>query len=202
MKNIALTAVITAFLSSSVFAATKGVETNIDPKSSEIAWVGKKKVGDKHTGVIQVKSGTVTMNNGVPKSANIVVDMNSITNTDIKDPEYKAKLENHLKSGDFFDVSKHPEAKFELTKAVPNKKKDSYQFSGNLTIKGITHPISFDGDMKQVGDHYEVMSKLKFDRAKYEVKYNSAKFFDVKKLGDKIIVDDIELSLNLKTVKN
>lgn len=190
---------LAALFSISAIAANTSVDTNIDTSTSEIGWVGKKKVGDQHSGVIKVKSGKITLDGSLPKQATIVVDMTSISNKDVENPEYKAKLENHLKSADFFDTEKFPEATFKLTKATPNKMKDSYKFDGDLTIKNITHPISFNGNMKQVGDHYELMSDLKFDRAKYDVKYNSGKFFDVKKLGDKLIVDDIELKLSLKT---
>jgi hypothetical protein len=41
-------------------------------------------------------------------------------------------------------------------------------------------------------------ANLVFDRSKYEVKFRSGTFFE--NLGDKMIYDDIELEINLKTL--
>ena len=43
-----------------------------------------------------------------------IIDMSTITNTDLEDAEYNAKLVNHLKSDDFFGVEKFPTAKLEI----------------------------------------------------------------------------------------
>lgn len=196
MNYLALVSVLAVSLPS--YGAGHSMDLTIDSAKSEITWVGKKVTG-QHTGTIQIKSGTVTFEGDVLTKANVVVDMNSINDKDLTNPEYKAKLESHLKSEDFFDVAKNPEATFELTRATPGKTKGSYQFAGNLTVRGITNPITLDGTVKKAGDHYELTSKFKFDRSKFNVKYNSGKFFDVAKLGDKLVYDDIELALNVKT---
>jgi len=48
--------------------------------------------------------------------------------------------DTHLKSADFFDVENHPTMTFKSTKVT-----DSF-LEGDLTIKGITQPVSFDLD--------------------------------------------------------
>jgi polyisoprenoid-binding protein YceI len=50
---------------------------------------------------------------------------------------------NHLKSADFFDVAKHPELKFKST-SLKKKGKDKYDLTGNLTLHGITKPVTLN----------------------------------------------------------
>jgi hypothetical protein len=66
--------------------------------------------------------------------------------------------------------------------------------SGELTIKTFTHPVEFE--MSNSNDGWK--ANLVFDRSKYEVKFRSGSFFE--NLGDKLIYDDIELAINLKTL--
>lgn len=64
------------------------------------------------------------------------VDVNSI-NTD------NTNRDNHLKGDDFFNAAQFPQMKFESTKFTPmggNK----YKLDGNLTIRDVTKPVSFD----------------------------------------------------------
>ena len=67
----------------------------------------------------------------------------------------------------------------------------SFEINGDLTIKGITHPISFV--LEPVGSKSYV-ADLSFDRSKYDVRFRSGSFFE--NLGDKLILDDIEFALN------
>ena len=65
--------------------------------------------------------------------------------------------------------------------------------NGCLTIKDISHPVLFE--MANTEDGWT--ANLVFDRSKYNVKFRSGTFFE--NLGDKLIYDDIELEINLKT---
>ena len=62
---------------------------------------------------------------------------------------------------------------------------------GSLTIKEITHPIQFE----LISEAGGFVSNLVFDRSKYNVQYGSGSFFE--NLGDRLILDDIKLSVNL-----
>jgi polyisoprenoid-binding protein YceI len=128
------------------------------------------------------------------EKGSFVVNMSTIVCTDIKDEGYRAKLEGHLKSDDFFGVEKYPESKFEVVKAK-NLGNGNYEVHGNITIKGITKPISFNVNMHHHGDDLHVSGKIVIDRSKFNVRYGSGSFFD--NLGDKTIYDDFELSLDL-----
>ena len=123
--------------------------------------------------------------------------MTTITNTDIENPEYQAKLESHLKSDDFFSVENHKEAIFLMT-IVSETAKNEYSFSGDLTIKGITHSITFPGSINKNDDGtYTAGAKAGIDRTLWDVRYGSGKFFE--DLGDKMIFDNIDLTLDLTT---
>ncbi|NBC81985.1 MAG: YceI family protein [Bacteroidetes bacterium] len=168
-------------------------ELKVLTDESEIIWTGKK-VGGEHYGTIQLKSGTLQMEKGKLSSAGVVVDMTTIVDKDIKKDGMRAKLEGHLKSDDFFGVEKYPESTFKLTK-VEKIKDGKFNVTGDLTIKGKTHPISFPAEVNKEGNKYVATADLVFDRSKYDVRYGSKSFFD--DLGDNMIYDDVELSVRL-----
>ena len=101
----------------------------------------------------------------------------------------KQKLEGHLKSDDFFSIEKHTKAKLTIegSKIIDS----GYLVDGSLTIKDITHPIQFEM-VKDIGGY---VANLVFDRSKYDVRFRSGSFFE--NLGDKLILDEIELTANL-----
>ena len=105
--------------------------------------------------------------------------------------EWADKLAGHLRSDDFFSVDKFSTS---TLKATGSKKTsdNTYQVEGVLTIKGISHPISFQADVKDD----LLTSSLTFDRSLYDVRFRSGSFFE--NLGDKLILDDIELEVTLK----
>ena len=154
-------------------------------------WHGSKVVGDDHKGTIKIKSGTVELDqNKVIKTGTVIVDMNSINNTDLEG-EWKAKLEGHLKNEDFFNVKKHPEAKL-VIKSVKKTKDHKLKVTGDLTIKGITKPVTFDAVQTPTTFRGEIV----FDRTKWGIKYGSSNFF--KLAADKTIKDDIKLNFDFK----
>ena len=169
----------------------------LDPAKSKIEWVGKKVTG-QHNGTLQIKSGSVILDNGQVKGGDFVIDMQSIKVLDIQDPASNGKLTNHLKSDDFFSVASSPTSDFKITSAkgtAPGK----VDVTGNLTIKGITHPVTIPATLHREGDKLSAKGDLKVDRTLYNVRYGSGKFFQG--LGDKLISDDFELKLDLHADK-
>jgi polyisoprenoid-binding protein YceI len=51
--------------------------------------------------------------------------------------------DNHLKSPDFFDVAKYPKMSFKST-SLKKTAKNHYKLAGNLTLHGITKPVTMD----------------------------------------------------------
>lgn len=179
---------------------TTGVDTyKIQPGESELHWTGTKPTGQHH-GTIKLKEGSIKMNSQGLQNATIVLDMTQIVNKDLEKEKMKKKLENHLKSKDFFNVENHPEATFELTNAEKLEDKGSeftHKISGNLTIKDISKNISFKVKVKEEGEMLTISSeKFLIDRTKWDVNYKSKSVFDDLKEG--FIHDDIEIKL--KTV--
>ena len=166
------------------------VEVNI--KKSSVKWLGEK-IGGQHEGTIQVKSGSFELKNDKIAAGNFVIDMTTITNTDLEDEGYNQKLVGHLKSDDFFGVTKYPTANFVLTKSskFTNGKAT---ITGDLTIKGKTESISFE--VAKAGNEYS--AKIEIDRSKFDVRYGSNSFFD--NLGDKAIDDIFTLDIKLVVI--
>ena len=153
---------------------------------SNIDWVGKKVTG-AHNGTIAVKEGEIVLNDGKLTGGKFVIDTTSIKILDITDPATNAQFFGHLASDDFFSTEKYPEAQLEITSVSGN------HVEGNLTIKGITHPVSFDVIVNVNGDQLTAAGKLVIDRTKYEMKFRSGNFF--KDLGDTLIYNDFELNV-------
>ena len=112
------------------------------------------------------------------------------TDIDVEDAEYKAKLEGHLKSDDFFGVEKYPTAKLEIKKASAFKDNKA-QVTAHLTIKETTLPVEFEVERGEG----QMMATIVVDRSKYDVRYGSGSFFEG--LGDKMIYDDFTLMVTL-----
>ena len=169
----------------------------VDAKGSTVRWNGSKVAG-KHTGTVAIKEGSLKLEAGKPAGGNFIIDLATIANDDLKDPTYNAKLTNHLKSDDFFAVSKFPTAELKINKLTPGAA-DQYTVNGDLTIKGITKPVTFPAKITNTNGAYMADAKFKINRLDWDIKYNSGKFFDPKTLGDKMINDDIEFELAVKT---
>lgn len=167
-----------------LFAQTKKINT----EKSSISWLGKK-IGGQHEGLIKLKNGGLEEKDNKIISGNFVIDMTSITNTDLSDDGYNKKLVGHLKSDDFFGVEKFPTAALKITESTTFTNGKA-KLTGSLTIKGKAESISFD----VVKNKNYYIATIEIDRSKYNVKYGSTSFFD--SLGDKAI-DDIFI-LNIK----
>ena len=166
---------------------------HVDTQASNIVWTGYKVTG-KHTGTVKVKSGNLTMDNGVLTGGTFEVDMNSITDTDMEG-EYAGKLVGHLKSDDFFGVNSFPTAKFVITRAIPQDSKGNYKILGDLTIKGTTKPAKLLANVMEANGEVKASGNITIDRSEYNVRYGSGSFFD--DLGDKTIYDEFDLNVSL-----
>lgn len=164
----------------------------INPDQSIIVWTGREVTTSKHFGNIYFASGQFEVKSGLISSGEFVVDMTTIDNQDLPE-ERRPRLEAHLKSDDFFSVESHPTALLSILSSE-SMSEGKWLVSGELTIKTFTHPVEFE--MLNSNDGWK--ANLVFDRSKYEVKFRSGTFFE--NLGDKLIYDDIELAINLKTL--
>ncbi len=183
LKSIALAFV--AFATLSVSAQTK----KIDASKSTIEWVGKKVTG-QHNGTVNFKDGAVVLKKNKLVGGTFTVDMTSINATDLSG-EYQGKLNGHLKADDFFGTAKFPTATL-VIKKIGAKAGNVYNATADLTIKGITNPVTFDITL----NGNTATTTFNVDRTKYDIKYGSKSFFE--SIGDKAISDEFELKVTLK----
>ena len=185
LNSIAL-ALVVVLSTLSVTAQTK----KVDAAKSSINWTGKKVTG-QHEGTINLKDGALVFKGKKLIGGTFNVDMNSILVTDLKAGQGKEKLEGHLKADDFFGSDKFATATLVFKKLV-TKAPNVYTVTGDLTIKGITKPVTFDLATTAT----TATANVKIDRTKYDIKYGSGSFFD--NLGDKVISDNFDLTVNLQ----
>ena len=61
-----------------------------------------------------------------------------------------AKRDKHLRSGDFFDAEAHPEMVF-TTRSIAPAGTDTVEVAGDLTIRGVTQPLTFTARLTDAG---------------------------------------------------
>ena len=164
---------------------------NIVQDESSLVWTGREVSTSSHYGTINFTSGQFEIADGLISQGEFLVDMTSINVQDLTGGS-KERLEGHLRSDDFFSVESFPTAHLYISSSevISDGK---WMVNGFLTIKDISHPVLFE--MANTEDGWN--ANLVFDRSKYNVKFRSGTFFE--NLGDKLIYDDIELKINLKT---
>ncbi|MBK9734873.1 MAG: YceI family protein [Saprospiraceae bacterium] len=184
----------------------QGTKFIADASNTKILWEGSKP-GGKHSGTININSGDVFVAEGKITGGSINIDMNSITVTDLEG-EDKASLEEHLKgtategAADFFNVTKYPSAKFDITSVVSTTDQTNANstVTGNLTLLDITKSINFPATILINDEKVSVSTNLfPINRTEWGIKYGSKSFFD--NLADKFIEDNILLQIKLTANK-
>lgn len=177
---------LSSLLSLALIAGETGEKYQVNKKMSSLEWVGEKVTGS-HEGTIGIKEGYLSVEDGKVSSGELIIDMNSIVVTDLKNEKYNQKLTNHLNSDDFFGVTNHPTATMKVTN-VEHKEGDQYVLHGELTIKGHTEKIEIHATILSKGNNISIVGEAKIDRTEFSIKYGSNSFFD--NLGDKAIDDE------------
>ncbi len=162
----------------------------IDPAHSQIQFAVKHLGISTVRGTFEQFSGTIEEDNGQVASVNVDIDVNSI-NTGA------AQRDGHLKSADFFDTAEYPTASFLLTKF--DRVGTDVTASGELTIRGATHPITLKGDIGgPATDPYgnqKVSATLetKFSRKEWGLVWNVAL-----EAGGVLVSDDVRMSIDIQ----
>jgi polyisoprenoid-binding protein YceI len=161
-----------------------GQKYSITPENSKVEFVGSKVTGS-HNGAFQKFAGEIDYTGDVTKSrVRITIDTNSITTDD-------PKLTEHLKTADFFDVAKFPQATFESTGIrTGGDRGASHTVTGNLTLHGVTKSITFPATITTASDGVTVDSTFSINRKDFGINYPGAR--------DNLIRDDVVLTLKIK----
>ena len=211
LKKLTIPLIIFLFIVSCEKSPKKNIQTTLpkptltlnsgdytmDNDNSSIKWTGRELSTKSHYGSLQMKDGSITINTDGTVNGIIKIDMTTIDCEDLQGRS-KASLERHLRSDDFFSVESHPIATLTFKSEGGIGAGNKLAFNGDLEIKGISHPISFESEVKSVDPKVNALIDMTFDRSKYNVRFRSGTFFQ--NLGDKLIYDDIELSVDIKTL--
>jgi len=168
-------------------AAAQGKKYLITPQNSKIEFTGSKVTGS-HNGSFGDFSGQIDFA-GTPEQSrvNIVMKADSLT-TDTPD------LTKHLKTADFFDVAKFPEATFVSTAIKPGGENGAtHTVTGNLTMHGVTKAITFPATINVTPDAATVESSFSINRKDFGINYAGA--------ADNLIRDDVVLTLHVRATK-
>ena len=115
----------------------------LDPAHSEVTFSVRHMMISKVRGTFGIKSATlVAPENPLEATVEASVD---VTSVDTKDEG----RDNHLRSADFFDVENHPTMEFRSTGA--RVEAGDFLVDGDLTIRGITKPVTFEFDFGGFG---------------------------------------------------
>ena len=187
-------------------------EIILDSQKSIFTWKGGLKFAvSNHDGNIKMLDGKISIDDNVI-SGLVQIDMKTISNNDLSSKS-KERLVGHLKSPDFFHVTKHPRAilKIKSSKILDKLESGKYKMllNGDLTIKDKTNPVDFEAIVDLDSNVKTAEGKLAFDRSKYNVQYRSEMHLDNPNsfwnkvqtsrdaAKDKVIRDMIEINFNV-----
>jgi len=167
---------------------------NVDPSHSRVGF------RVKHLGISTVRGefrkyeGSLVVDDGGNLKATGKVDTASIDTAD-------ADRDAHLKAADFFDVETYPEITFEST-SVTAKDEDTYEIVGDLTLHGVTKPVTLTAEAggseidpfgnTRIG--FEVTGEI--SRSDFGMKFNMALGS-----GNLAVSDKVKLDLDISAVK-
>lgn len=147
-------------------------------------------IDEEHVGYIHLSKGELMIENGQLMGGTAEIDMHSI---EYKDKASKNTPVKHLKSPDYFDVEKFPVSTIAITRI--ESLRGHTIVKGDLTIKGVTHPVIFPARMEVQDGIVKANGKLIIDRTNWGIRYRSGKFYD--NLADQTVSDDIELHIKI-----
>ncbi len=168
----------------------------LEPAHSELQFKVKHLMISTVTGNFSKLDGSVETDGDDFSTAKVhfTADVNSIsTNNEQRD--------GHLKSADFFDITNHPQILFDSTR-MEKTSDEAYKLHGNLTMRGVTKPITIDveygGTVKDPWGNtrsgFTVEGKI--NRKDFGVQWNA-----VTEAGGLMLGDDVKIHANVQFVK-
>jgi polyisoprenoid-binding protein YceI len=168
---------------------------NIDPVHSEVGFSVRHMMVSKVRGKFTQFSGEiVTAEDVASSSVNATIELASIDTGN-------ADRDGHLRSADFFEVEKYPTMTYESTGLRVSD--DGYVLDGNLTLKGVTKPVSLALEIGGFGPDpfggiragFTATGEIK--RSDFGVDFNAAL-----ETGGVVVSDKVNLLLEIEAVLN
>lgn len=166
---------------------------NADKDASSIGFLGAK-VTATHAGGFSDWKGNAVTQDGKLTFVKFVVDMNSLW-AEEKEPAEGSpayKLTGHLKSPDFFNVEKNPNAAFAST-SIEAGEGNQVTVKGNLKMAGQVNAVSFPATVEMTDGKLTAKSDFKINRKDWGIVYKGK--------PDDLIKDDVALNLDLTFTK-
>ncbi len=167
----------------------------IDPSHSEVSFVARHAMVTKVRGYFRDVSGEITVGEDfATSSATAVMQTASVDSG-------SADRDTHLKSADFFDVENNPEITFAST-GLRKIEDDEFVLDGDLTISGITKPVSLEVEYEGVAQdpwgntRIGFSAKTSVERADWNLTWNVGL-----EAGGVLVSKKIQLVLDLSAVK-
>ncbi len=111
---------------------------NFDPAHSAVEFTARHMMVTNVRGHVKGITGTLNFDPNQPEKTSVDVSIDIATlSTGVADRD------NHLRSADFFDVANHPKVTFKSTKVQVSDKTHA-RLTGDLTIRGVTRPVTLD----------------------------------------------------------
>ncbi|MGZ3778881.1 MAG: YceI family protein [Mucilaginibacter sp.] len=168
----------------------------IDPMHSEVQFKVKHLVISTVTGSFKNFEGTVEAEGDDFADAKIEfsLDINSVDTG-------QEQRDAHLKGADFFDAEKYPHITFKST-SITKESDDDYELTGDLTIKGITKPVTFEVEHGGIAADFYGNTKAGFEvKGKINRKDFGLTWDGVTEAGSIVVGEDIKLSANIQLTK-
>ncbi|MBC3841752.1 polyisoprenoid-binding protein [Streptacidiphilus sp. 4-A2] len=167
---------------------------SIDPAHSRIGFVARHAMVTKVRGSFNDVSGTVVVDAEDPTKSSAKVTI-QVVSVDTRN----ADRDNHLRTNEFLDVASYPEITFASTDVKLNGD-SNVTLTGDLTIKGVTKPVTIDFDYQGAATDPFGNQRLGFEgshtisRQDYGVSWNAPLETGGVLVGDKIVLE-FDLSL-------
>jgi polyisoprenoid-binding protein YceI len=169
---------------------------DIDPAHSRVGFVARHAMVTKVRGEFPGTSGRIHLDAQDPSrsSAEVTVDIASVkTGQDARD--------EHLKGSDFFDAEQFPQMTFS-SKGAESAGGDDYRLTGDLTIRGVTQPVTLE--LEYNGSAKDIMGNLRvgfeghttINRKDWGLSWNAAL-----ETGGFMVSDKIRLELDISAIR-
>lgn len=172
----------------------------LDPAESRVVWLGRNLL-NKHWGHVALAGGRVEFHRGEPAAGEATLDLRRITCSDLAGSDLHDVLIHHLESDDFFDVTRHPTARFSFDEVEVCSDKPgcrNLKLLGELSLRGVTNPLVIEAAAGFTPEgRAALQSVFTLDRTRWGVIYGSGKFF--RRLAGHLVNDEIELQLRIVT---
>ena len=165
----------------------------IDPVHSDISIVARHFMVSKVRGHFKQYSGTITTaENPLESTVTATIDATSIdTNNEQRD--------GHIRSADFLDAEKFPEITF--TSTAIRAKGDDFELVGDLTLHGVTKPVTMELEISGVGPdayggtRFGFSAKTSVLRSEYGMT-----FHPVMETGGAVVSDKLDVRIEIEAV--